>query len=85
MLERHKKIVGIVPFYMGIEKLISPVVRFQPDSRLVLAKLVAKYPADVDSAILLKILKAHWKGGKQGNTFRMAIVSSLDGENVLCL
>ena len=43
----------------------------QPDSRLILAKLVTKYPADVDSAILLKILKAHWKGGKQGNVFRM--------------
>jgi len=36
-----------------------------PDSRLILAKLVAKHPPDVDSGILCKILKTHWKAGKQ--------------------
>ncbi|XP_037084244.1 LOW QUALITY PROTEIN: calpain-1 catalytic subunit-like [Pollicipes pollicipes] len=43
---------------------IEDSIRY-PDSRLILAKLVAKYPPDVDSVILLKILKTHWKGGRQ--------------------
>ncbi|XP_023330872.1 calpain-9 [Eurytemora carolleeae] len=31
------------------------------DSRIILNRLVSKYPPDIDATILLKILKGHWK------------------------
>ncbi|CAG0893662.1 unnamed protein product [Darwinula stevensoni] len=37
------------------------VARETPDARLLLHKLLTKYPAEVDASQLLKILKAHWK------------------------
>ena len=33
----------------------------QADSRIILSKLITKYPSDIDASILLKILKGHWK------------------------
>ena len=34
---------------------------FQADSRIILSKLISKYPPDIDASVLLKILKGHWK------------------------
>lgn len=31
------------------------------DSRIILSKLISKYPPDIDAPILLKILRGHWK------------------------
>jgi len=31
------------------------------DSRIILSKLITKYPSDIDASNLLKILKGHWK------------------------
>merc|ERR1711953_1605666 len=31
------------------------------DSRIILSKLISKYPSDIDATALLKILKGHWK------------------------
>jgi len=31
------------------------------DSRIILSKLITKYPSDIDASTLLKILKGHWK------------------------
>jgi hypothetical protein len=31
------------------------------DSRIILSKLISKYPPDIDASVLLKILKGHWK------------------------
>ena len=33
----------------------------QADSRIILSKLISKYPSDIDATALLKILKGHWK------------------------
>ena len=33
----------------------------QADSRIILSKLISKYPSDIDATNLLKILKGHWK------------------------
>jgi hypothetical protein len=35
---------------------------FQPDGKSNAAKLLVKYPPEVDALQLQKILKAHWKG-----------------------
>jgi hypothetical protein len=35
---------------------------FQPDGKSIVAKLLLKYPPEVDALQLQKILKAHWKG-----------------------
>jgi hypothetical protein len=35
---------------------------FQPDGKSIAAKLLVKYPPEVDAPQLQKILKAHWKG-----------------------
>jgi hypothetical protein len=37
-------------------------VMFQPDGKSIVAKLLLKYPPEVDALQLQKILKAHWKG-----------------------
>ena len=39
----------------------SNIFSFQADSRIILSKLVTKYPSDIDAGNLLKILKGHWK------------------------
>ena len=35
---------------------------WQPDGRSLVAKLLVKYPAELDVVLLHKILKAHWRG-----------------------
>jgi hypothetical protein len=37
-------------------------VMFQPEGKSIAAKLLLKYPPEVDALQLQKILKAHWKG-----------------------
>jgi len=31
------------------------------DSRIILTKLISKYPPDIEASVLLKILRGHWK------------------------
>ena len=34
---------------------------FQSENRVLLSKLIQKYPQEIDAAILQKILRGHWK------------------------
>lgn len=42
--------------------MIIIFICFQPDGKNLIAKLLVKYPPEVDVVQLQKILKSHWKG-----------------------